>query len=167
MAFLAALEASPLGVWVVESVWLHPIMLCFHALGMAVVVGIVLVLDLRVLGYAKGLSVARFERLLSIAWAGFAVNAVSGLVIFAGNATRLIGNWTFLLKMALIVLGGLSVWALWRMLKAEPEQMGPDGVASVRAKALALASLIFWIGAIVAGRYIAYTLLAALQAEYQ
>ena len=167
MEFLSALEASPLGVLVVESVWLHPIMLCFHALGMAVVAGVVIVLDLRVLGYAKGLSLARFQRLLNIAWVGFAVNAVSGLVIFTGNGTRLINNWTFLLKMVLIVLGGLSVWALWRTLRQAPEQMAPGGVASGRAKVLAAASLLFWIGAIVAGRYIAYTLQAALEAQYQ
>lgn len=159
MEFLIALQASPLGQWVETSFYAHPMLLVFHALGMAAVVGVVLAFDLRVLGYARGIPLMAFERMLPLAWAGFGLNAISGLVIFSANAPKLVANWSFQTKMGLILLGGLSVWLLWRRIRRQASANG-DSLEATRAdKVIAALSILFWIGALWAGRMIAYTLL--------
>ena len=162
MGFLIWLEGLATSAWIQQSVWAYPILLCLHAVGMAVVVGVVLMLSLRVTtGWPKGLSVASFSGLLNLAWAGFVVNAVSGLLIFMSNASNLAANWTFQLKLILIVAGGLSVWFLWRTNAAVRDDPG-GGVITGTARLAAVVAAIFWIGAIVSGRFIAYTLQQAL-----
>jgi hypothetical protein len=157
MKFLSWLEHLAFSQWILTDLWAHPMLLSMHTIGMAFVVGIVLMLDLRVLGFAPGLSLGLFERLLGLAWAGFGLNLVSGILLFMAYATTLILNWTFDLKLGLILAGGISVWSLWRTLRAGQQT---DGVVVFgdRAKTLAVISALFWLGAIVAGRYIAFTL---------
>jgi hypothetical protein len=158
MEFLRPLEKSPIGAWVRESEWGYAITLCAHAVGMAIVVGILAMVCLRVLGYGKGVSLGQLRKLSAIAWVGFAINAVSGLMLFFGNARRLAETTAFQVKLVFIVAGGVSVWMLWRELNSAPDALGPDGVATQRAKAIAIASLTVWLAAIVAGRTIGYTI---------
>jgi hypothetical protein len=158
MEFLRPLEKSPIGVWVRESEWGYAIVLCAHAVGMAIVVGILAMICLRVLGYGKGVGLGQLRKLSAIAWIGFAINAVSGVMLFFGNARRLAEATAFQVKLVFIVAGGVSIWMLWRELNATPEALGPDGVATQRAKVIAIASLIVWLAAIVAGRTIGYTI---------
>lgn len=158
MEFLRPLEKSPVGVWVRESEWGYAIVLCAHAVGMAIVVGILAMLCLRVLGYGKGVGLGQLRKLSAIAWIGFAINAVSGLMLFAGNARRLAETTAFQVKLVFIVAGGVSVWMLWRELNSSPDALGPDGVATQRAKAIAITALVVWLAAIVAGRTIGYTI---------
>lgn len=148
-----------LSYWVRESLWGHPAMLCFHALGMALVVGIVLVLSIRVLtGWPKEISPAAFDGLLRVARWGFFANFVSGFILFISNAPSLTLNWTFQAKIALIAAGGVSVLALWRMVGASPEEALAGGALPAKARGVAALNILFWLGAIVFGRYIAYTL---------
>ena len=157
MEFLRPLEKSPIGAWVRESEWGYAIVLCAHAVGMAIVVGILAMICLRVLGYGKGVGLRQLRKLSAIAWAGFAINAVSGVMLFFGNARRLAETTAFQVKLVFIVVGGVTVWMLWRELNAAPEALGPDGAATQRAKAVAIVSLVVWLAAIVAGRTIGYT----------
>ena len=158
MEFLRPLEKSPVGAWVRESEWGYAITLCAHAVGMAIVVGILTMICLRVLGYGKGVGLGRLRSLSALAWVGFAINAVSGLMLFAGNARRLAETTAFQVKLVFIVAGGASIWMLWRELNSAPDTLGPDGVATQRANAIAIASLTVWLAAIVAGRTIGYTI---------
>lgn len=146
------LENTALALWILESEWAHPILLCFHAVGMAVVVGMIWMISLRVLGFAASLPLITFERAFTIAWLGFAINAASGVVLFLVNGDNYLMNWAFDLKMALIAAGGVTLWLLRRT------TLGSDRPPGGGAKALALAAIVFWLGAIVAGRTIAYTL---------
>ena len=61
MEFLARLEETELSLWLRESDWGHPIVLCFHAVGMGLVVGISLMFCARVLGYSKSFPLAGFD----------------------------------------------------------------------------------------------------------
>ena len=158
MEFLRPLEKSPVGTWVRESEWGYAIVLCAHAVGMAIVVGILAMISLRVLGYGKGVGLGQLHKLSTIAWMGFAINAVSGVMLFFGNARRLAETTAFQIKLVFIVAGGVSVWMLWRELNSAPDALGPDGVATRRAKVIASAALVVWLAAIVAGRTIGYTI---------
>ena len=159
MTFLASLPENPIGAWVLSSDYGYYICLVGHAVGMAVVVGAVLMLCLKVLGFSKEQPLLQFEPLFVIAWAGFMLNAVTGLALFMANAPNLAKNPPFLIKISFIAFGGLCLWALWRGLMAERAVVvEAGGPASIRIKALAAATMALWLIAIMAGRLIAYTI---------
>jgi hypothetical protein len=164
MEFLAWLEETDLSVWLRESDWGHPIVLCFHAVGMGLVVGISFMFSARVLGYSKEFPLAGFDRLFGLAWFGFAMNAVSGVVLFIGEPRRLLLTPAFLIKMVLIVFAGFALWVLGKTLQdAEPragaEALSPGRDAvTLNAKIAAIFPIVLWLGAIVSGRLIAYTI---------
>lgn len=164
MELLAWLEGTDFSVWLRESDWGHPIVLCFHAVGMGMVVGISFMYSARILGYAKDFPLSAFDRLFGLAWFGFAINAVSGVALFVGEPRRLMGAPAFWIKMILIVFAGLALWMLDKALHAERREFagpaGPAGeaVASPGARFAAIFSAMFWLGAIVSGRLIGYTI---------
>jgi hypothetical protein len=122
-----------------------------HAIGMALVVGIVLVFDLRVLGLASRIPLVALKRFFLIAWLGFAVNLTSGTLLFCANYTAFIHNTAFITKISLLVAGALCTWLLAR----EIESGG--ATATSKAKWIAAISVILWLGAITAGRIVGYT----------
>ena len=155
MEFLTWLEQTEFSTWLRESDWGHPIVLCFHAVGMGLVVGISFMYCARVLGYAKSFPLAAFDQLFGLAWFGFAMNAASGIVLLIAEPRRMPATPAFLIKMLLIAFAGLSLWALARALDKQHDLAGrvPTG-----ARTAAIASIVFWCGAIVAGRLIGYTI---------
>jgi hypothetical protein len=162
MGFLAWLEETGLSTWLRESDWGQPILLCFHAVGMGLVVGISIMFCARVLGYARTFPLAGFDRLSGIAWFGFALNALSGTLLFAAEPRRLMQTPAFLVKMALIVLAGYALWLLGRTLAGGAARLAiaagyPDKVPPA-AKVVAVLPIVLWLGAILAGRLIGYTI---------
>jgi hypothetical protein len=164
MERLAWLEQTDLSIWMRESDWGFPIMLCFHAVGMGLVVGISFMFSARVLGYARDFPLAGFDKLFAIAWFGFAMNAVSGVLLFIGEPRRLLLTPAFLIKMVLIVCAGFSIWFLMTALHGAERPAAADAglprelAVTPNAKIAAIIPIVFWVGAIVAGRLIGYTI---------
>jgi len=151
------LEGTQVALWVGESLWGYPLLLGVHIVGLAVVAGIFLMLDLRVLGFAGTVEYSAFRDLFPLAWAGLALNAMSGLALFSSQATTFIVSVPFLLKIACIAVGVSLAVMLRRRLNVEAEVWdgaGPPGGGAPRL--VAALSLLAWVGAIVAGRLIAY-----------
>jgi hypothetical protein len=120
-------------------------------IGAILLVGGIGLLDLRLLGYGKGISPAALSRAVTpLALAGFAMMAVSGLLMFAADAEALSGSALFWGKMVLIGVAGLNAWT-FRTLFSDLADEIPDA-----AKGLAAGSLVMWIGVVVMGRLIAY-----------
>jgi hypothetical protein len=113
---------------------------------MIMVAGICAVIDLRLLGIAPKLPVKPLERLYPVMWIGFAISAVTGVILTVIDATTKLYNPDFYLKMAFIFTG---VWILYRMRKKVFVEGGS-------AKVLAGASLFCWFAAITTGRLLAY-----------
>jgi hypothetical protein len=152
-----ALENSTAAIWVGESLWGYPLLLGLHVVGLAIVAGIFLMLNLRILGFNKGVSYESFLSLFRLAWVGLAVNAISGSALFSSQATTFISSTPFLLKIGLITVGVICAVLIRRQLRAS----GASWDASVDAmsgstRLLAILSILCWIGAIGAGRLIAY-----------
>jgi hypothetical protein len=147
MEMLYWIEESAIALWVGESLWGYPFLLSLHVVGLAVIVGLTLMLDLRLLGFFEALSAQSFLPLMKFAWAGFAVNAVSGLLLFTSQASYFATHAPFLLKIGLIFAGAVITGILQNKIR------NPKGANS---RALAVISLVAWIGAIVNGRLIAY-----------
>ena len=156
MEFLQSLSQSPLFSWVSGQQLAYYSLLSGHAIGMGVVVGIVYMLCARVLGFT-GVPLAIFDRLYQLAWAGFVLNLITGLLLFAANGKHLIENTPFILKLTFIALGGVSLWGMSRALAAQPAGTAQVG-ASPQARVLAVVTLLLWTAAIVCGRIIAYTI---------
>ncbi len=110
MELFAALENSSLSAWLRESgsIWAYPTILTLHTLGLALLVGGNIALDLRVLGVAPHVEVSALDRLFPVMWWGFGINAVSGLLLFAADATSKGTLKIFMLKLA-CVAGGVVV----------------------------------------------------------
>ena len=152
-----SLEVSALAIWVGESLWGYPIMLGMHAVGLAIVVGIFLMLDLRILGFNKGVAYSSFIGLFKLAWAGLAINAMSGFALFSSQATVFIENTPFLIKISCIVIGVFCSVLILRQLNKHADAFDSSAVKPAgRLTLLAGISVLCWIGAIIAGRLIAY-----------
>jgi hypothetical protein len=157
----AWLQDLPISEWVQTSDYGFPLLLAAHSIGLAGVVGILVVLNLRVLGYAEGIPIAALSRLMPVAWVGFVINALSGVLLFMANATRLVTNWAFLLKMSFVLLGGIVTWLLWRNLKQRSVPAAaakPGYTITPAARVTAGISLGVWFAAIIFGRIIAYVM---------
>ena len=156
MSFLTALEHSAFSVWVRESgsLMAFPGILLMHTYGMAVLVGIVAAIDLRILGFAPGLPLAPIGRFLPLLWIAFWVNAVTGTMLLAADATSKMTNVDFGVKMAFIALAVITQFLLQKRVLSDPAI--DEKPFSANARLLAIASLVFWAGAITAGRLLAY-----------
>ena len=154
MDVLAALEASAFATWLRESgsLWAYPTVLTLHTVGLSLLVGANLVLDLRILGFARRIPLVPLVRLFRVMWVGFVVNAVSGVMLFVADATVKGTQTIFLVKLALILCGVVNIVSLRRMFAAD----AVAGAISGWSKLLAVTSLIIWAGAITAGRFMAY-----------
>lgn len=151
------LEATALAIWVGESLWGYPIMLGSHAIGLAIVVGIFVILDLRMLRVIRGVSFNAFLSLFRLAWIGLIVNAISGSALFTSQATTFVESAPFLIKISAVISGVIVGIFIQRRLKLRAADWdNADTNIESSATALAVLSLVCWIGAIFAGRLIAY-----------
>lgn len=155
MGFLTWLQETEFAQFLASDPYAYPVLLCFHAIGMATVVGLVWVMSARVLGYPRLLPISIFQRLSTLALWGFAINALSGLLIFSTEATRVIDNTEFIIKMICIVLGGVFAWYITRA--ARQIEPGTDSFP-LPARIVAVLASLMWLLAIIYGRQIAYTI---------
>jgi hypothetical protein len=155
MHFLEMIEQLPFSVWVSESTskLAYPTILWLHVMGMGVVAGISAMISLRLLGVSPKTAVQPLERLYPLIWFGFWVNAVTGTALLMASATKRMVDPTFYIKLVFIFVG-LAV--LQRTRKKVLRNLGPDGALPDGAKTLAWAGLICWLGAVTAGRLLAY-----------
>jgi hypothetical protein len=156
MDFLMWLQHTSFATWVRESTSLFsfPGILLLHTIGMALVVGIAAAIDLRMLGFAPALPLGPMERFLPVLWAGFWVNAVTGAVLFSVDATAKATNPDFWIKMVFIALAVINLRLIQKRVLRDPDL--DKGPLSTQARVLAGTSLFFWMGAIAAGRLLAY-----------
>lgn len=150
------IEGSALAQFMINYQWAFPIAEALHFLGLCLLMGAVIVMDLRLLGFAKGLSIRAVHQLVPWAWAGFFINLVTGVLFIFTQPGFYYPNVAFRVKLVLLLLAGLN--ALWfhltvnRQLDTWPEH----GSVPAQAKAVASFSLALWIGVICFGRFIMY-----------
>ncbi len=157
--FMAWLQASALGHTMRESgVWTYGIVNLVHILGVASLFGAVVVLDLRLLGFWRNVTLpAISEPTVRVATVGFVVAAASGVCLLATKATDYIGNPFLYIKFPAIGLGLLNVAAL-RSLAAWKQHRTRELAPREQSKLAVMGgiSLCCWLTAITAGRMIGY-----------
>ena len=154
LGFLTWLDDTQLSHWIAETTWVYPSLETMHTVGMALLIGSLGLIDLRVLGFKPELPLVETQRLLPLAWLGFTLNAVSGTLLFISDSVMFYSSYTFRIKIALIILGGINAALLGHKVF---QTSAAASTPTVGVKWIAGTSLVFWFGAIIAGRLIAYT----------
>jgi len=153
------LEQSPLGVFTRGlGVWSYGIINLAHILGIVMLFGSILLLDLRLLGVWRSIPLAALSRpTTTLAMAGFLVAAVSGVPMLAVKAGDYAGNPFLFIKFPAIALALVNVWLVHRSPAWQAHAMRELAPPERHRLALgASLSLVFWLTAITAGRMIGY-----------
>ena len=153
-----ALEASPLARFMREALWAYPAVEALHILALAIVVGSIVVVDLRLLGLSRDMSAARLSR-HALPWTvgAFTISIATGLLMFTAHAEDFITNRVFILKMGLILAAGVNASLLHAGAFRTVAQWDTGAAPPARVRIAAGVSIIIWIGVIACGRLLAYT----------
>lgn len=158
--FLQAIYDWPLSDAIRQSESAFPWLECIHVLAISLVVGLISIVDLRLLGVrAHTPSVRVLEKqALPIVWAAFLMAAVSGAALFASNATGYAKNPDFQVKMALLVLVFLNMVFFHVVGRRRLTEWDEAQHVPAIAKFAGLISLLTWIAIVFFGRRIGFTL---------
>jgi hypothetical protein len=155
--FLETLEESGLSVWIreTESLFGFYFFLFLHNIGLALVVGTILFIGLRLLGVAPDLPFAPLKKFFKILWTGLWISVASGTFLLIAYPTKALTNPLFYVKLMLVATG------VWITRKIERSVFADEGTSEearlALGKTLAARSLVVWIAAVSAGRLLAYT----------
>jgi hypothetical protein len=155
--WLGLLEGSALGDAMRRSLWLYPGVEVVHIAGFALLVGAVLLFDLRLLGVSRTVSVRALARhVLPWAWIALLAIVPSGSALFSAHATEFAANPAFQVKLALIACAGVNAALFHRGVYRSVDAWDQHRATPTGAKVSALVSALIWIGVITCGRLIAY-----------
>ncbi|HEY4365297.1 MAG TPA: hypothetical protein VGN17_30325 [Bryobacteraceae bacterium] len=156
MNFLHFLENMPFSMWVLQSgsIWAYPSILTAHTIGMMIVAGTAGIIDMRLIGVGAGIPVKPLERLYPLAWSGFWINAITGTTLMIADAATKLTNPDFYVKMVFVFAGVFLLKIMRKKVFGDPTL--DQGPIPSRVKNLAWLSLVCWVGAITAGRLLAY-----------
>ena len=157
LEFATWLSKTGISQFIQHELWVIPSLQSVHILAIAALFSSVLFINLRLVGRADvGHSLATTTtRFMPWIWVGFAVLAVTGLLLVVGEPRRELISLPFWIKMGLIVVGLAAVLWLRATVASDPDRWDRPAEAG-RARLYALGTLIVWIGVITAGRLIAY-----------
>lgn len=165
MVFFDWLEHSELSMWIKESMSLWPYdILCLsaHAVGMALLVGFSSAIALRVVGFAPQVPLAPMAQFFPVMYAGFWINALSGLGLFITYPVKAVTNPIFYLKIVGVVLAVVCIRRIKQRVFDAPggarDRQGPE-----RGRQTALVLLAVWVVTITAGRMLAYKGIPAIE----
>jgi hypothetical protein len=135
--------------WLASDPYAYPALEVLHIVGIALLLGNLVLLELRVWGAAPALPIEPLARLaLTLSLCGFALIAVSGLLMFAAQPQEMLANRAFVIKLALVMLAGCNA--------AFFHARGGLQKLDATARFQTVMSLGLWLAAIICGRWIAY-----------
>jgi len=155
--FFNAIEQTGLSAWLRESdsVFAFYFILVCHTLGLALLVGLNSAVDLILLGAASDVPLQPLKRFFPVMWWGFYINAISGVFLVIAYPTKAFTNPVFYVKLTLITLALITLRKIQKRVFGNTDLS--DAAMAARGKTMAKVSLALWIGAITAGRLLAYT----------
>lgn len=156
-SFLADIAAdSALNQWIADTYWLWPVMEIIHFIGLTLMLGGLIVIDLRMAGHLPRLDATKTHQILPFVILGFVLNVITGVLFFYGDPGRYSINIGFQLKMVLVMVAGLNAgfyhWKVSPLIHGLSKTSGTP----LLAKCTAYTSLSMWFGVLLAGRLIPY-----------
>ena len=145
--------ASKISDVAVNSTWVWPAAEAVHFLGLSLTLGVLLAVNLRILGVMRQVPFADVHRLLPWGMLGFGVNLVTGMFFFVGQPGQYVQNAPFHWKIVFLMIAGANFLYLTVFGRA----WGADGLKSTIAdKAMAISSIVAWLGVLYAGRMLPF-----------
>ena len=141
--------ARTLGAFVLALPYGWPSLETLHFIGLSLLIGVILLIDLRMLGVMKDVAFPALHRLLPWAILGFGTNLVTGVLFFVASPEQYVGNIAFVWKMILVMLAGAN--ALYFTLFEEAWGLKPGDDAPFTAKAVAVSAIALWLGVLYCG----------------
>ena len=155
--FWIEIENWPLS-WEIGGTWLFPFIESIHVISIALVVGSILFVDLRLLGLAAMRYPIRdlARELVPWTWGAFTVATITGLGMFITRAASHVLNPAFQWKMILLALAGANMawfhFRIYRHLDSQPQ----TPAATIQLKVIGALSLLLWSGVVLAGRWVGH-----------
>ena len=159
---VAFFEDSGIAEVIRENDTLFPFVESVHVIAISLVVGSILVLDLRLLGFASvGRPVSRLANaILPVTWGAFAIAATSGFLLFISNASKYLANGYFDAKLILICVAGLNMIVFHAIGARDMPQWESRGQPPLPARAAGALSILLWIAVVTCGRWMGFTMQA-------
>ena len=140
--------------FVIDNPWVWPICEVFHFVGLCLLFGVVLLVNLRLLGFVRGVASADVNRLLPWAMAGLGINIVTGMLFFLAAPGQYTQNSAFVWKIALMLIAGVTL--LYPTMWDHDRGGVPGDRAPLTGRIVAAGSICLWIGVIFLGRFLPY-----------
>ena len=159
-AIIEWMQNSDIGTGIRESIWLFPIVEATHVLALALSVGVLIWFDLRLMGWGmKHQPVSQIHKqIMPLAFAGFSIMFVSGLLLFWSEAEKCYLSGFFRVKVLFLVLAALNAGIFELRTKKTIEDWDKYPIPPVQARMAGLVSILSWAAVIIAGRATAYNL---------
>jgi hypothetical protein len=148
------LTSAAIGGFVTDFPWVWPAAECLHFLGLCLVFGVLLAVNLRILGAMKGLSFAAVHRLLPWGILGFGLNLITGMLFFIAAANQYTQNIAFYWKVLFLGLAGVHFLYLTVFDKTWTLRVGQE--AAALDKFVAGTGIALWVGVIYWGRMLPF-----------
>jgi len=149
--------ASKISVFMVNSPWAWPASETIHFLGLSLSLGVLLAINLRILGAMKGVPFADLHRLLPWGMLGFGANLITGMLFFVGQPTQYLDSSPFYWKVVFLMIAGANFLYLTVFTKAwTPTTQDGGWDASAADKAMAAVSLFSWLAVLYGGRMLPF-----------
>jgi hypothetical protein len=151
------LENSPFTSAMRQWIWFYPSVEIVHIVSLAILFGAIALFDWRLLGFSRQILVTDLaQHLLPWTYGSFAIAILSGLLLFAVDATAIAANPAFHLKLGLIIVAALNAAIFQNGIYRSVRGWNQGKTAPIAARTAAILSLMCWIGVIICGRLIAY-----------
>jgi len=154
MNIFAAIEQTPLSIWMRDDEYAYFLALIFHALGMALLIGGGIAVSLCMLGVARGVEINKLGGFFRVMVVGAVLAGLSGLLLLAGYPAKALTNPVFAVKFACLIGATLLMRAAARRLmrtdaRGEPPPRG--------GRAMAALALLLWLAGVAAGKLLLHT----------
>lgn len=139
---------------IVDHPWVWPICEILHFVGLCLLFGTALIVNLRMSGFIKGVAFSDMNRLLPWAVTGLVINLVTGMLFFLASPDQYTQNSAFGWKIWLIVVAGATL--LYPIMSEDIRALKPEAEAPLAAKCIAVGSICLWVVVIFLGRFLPY-----------
>jgi hypothetical protein len=147
---------TDLSQWVTSGPWIWPALETMHFTGLCVLIGGLIVMDLRLIGYRRNLPLITVHKIMPLVFVGFGINLCTGLLFVVGNPHRYAVNYAFQMKMILLLLAGLNALLFRLTISPRMKHWTESTESPLPAKLMGSASLALWFGVGIHGRLITF-----------
>lgn len=155
-AIMDWMVTTPINALVIGYAWSWPTLESLHFLALCTLMGSLLIMDLRLIGFQNVIPLKAVHSLMPLAIVSFAINLITGVGFLFGDPYTYAANYAFWVKMGLIVLAGINFLVYFTKVEPSIINLGPNEPTPPLAKAVGVMSLVFWFGVLSYGRLLPY-----------